>query len=286
MTPPATVGARLASWRPPRRTIGIVALGQAGFALRSDADLVLVDPFLSSRPDRLVDAVVDPGSLHGVRAVLATHEHEDHLDLPTWTVIAKASPDTVFVVPAPLVPLVTSAGIPGDRVIGARIGVSIQLGAARATAVPARHAVSIEDGYSLGDEGSREPRFVGYVLELDGVRLFHAGDSLADERIVRAAGEHRPDIALVPINGRDPEREGRGIVGNMSPDEAARVARDLAVAMAIPMHFDAIRGNTGRPDAFVRAIRRRHPTASVWVPGSGAGLVWPAAAGSWHGRSA
>ena len=130
------------------------------------------------------------------------------------------------------------------------------------------------------------PRFVGYVVELDGVTLFHAGDSLADERIVRAAGEFRPDIALVPINGRDPEREGRGIVGNMSPDEAARTARDLSVALAIPMHFDAIRGNTGRPDAFVRAMRRRHPTASVWVPGSGAGLVWPARAGSWHDRGA
>ena len=126
---------------------------------------------------------------------------------------------------------------------------------------------AIEDGYSLGDGEAGGPRFVGYVLELDGVTLFHAGDSLADERIVRAAGELRPDIALVPINGRDPEREGRGIVGNMSPDEAARTARDLSVALAIPMHFDAIRGNTGRPDAFVRAMRRHHPTASVWVPG-------------------
>jgi L-ascorbate metabolism protein UlaG (beta-lactamase superfamily) len=283
---PAAFGSRLASWRPPQGTVGIVALGQAGFALRGDADLVLIDPFLSLRPDRLVAPPVDPGSLQGVRAVLATHEHEDHLDLPAWAGIAHASPDAVFVVPAPLVPMVTSAGIPGDRVIGARIGLPVRAGGARATAVPARHAVSIEDGYSLGDGEAGGPRFVGYVLELDGVTLFHAGDSLADERIVRAAGELHPDVALVPINGRDPEREGRGIVGNMSPDEAARTARDLSVALAIPMHFDAIRGNTGRPDAFVRAMRRHHPTASVWVPGSGAGLVWPAHAGSWHDRGA
>ena len=111
MTPTASFGSRLASWRPPRGTIGIVALGQAGFALRGDADLVLVDPFLSLRPDRLVAPMVDPASLRGVRAVLATHEHEDHLDLPAWIVIADASPDAVFVVPAPLVPIVTSAGI-------------------------------------------------------------------------------------------------------------------------------------------------------------------------------
>jgi L-ascorbate metabolism protein UlaG (beta-lactamase superfamily) len=107
------------------------------------------------------------------------------------------------------------------------------------------------------------------------VRLYHAGDTLADDSIVRAVGEFHPDIALLPINGRDPERERRGIVGNMSPDEAARMARDLSVALAIPMHFDTIRGNVGRPDAFVRAMRRHHPTASVWVPGRGAAFVWP-----------
>ena len=57
MTPTAGIGSRLASWRPPRGTIGIVALGQAGFALRGDADLVLVDPFLSRRPDRLASSM-------------------------------------------------------------------------------------------------------------------------------------------------------------------------------------------------------------------------------------
>jgi L-ascorbate metabolism protein UlaG (beta-lactamase superfamily) len=273
--------ARLSAWRPPRESLGIVALGQAGFALRSRDDFVLIDPFLSPRPERLIDPIVDPRRLTGVRVVLATHEHEDHLDLPTWAALAEASPSARFIVPEPLVPLVADGGIPDDRVIGARIGTPIQAGDLRATAVPARHAVGIEDSYSLGDD--RAPRFVGYVVELDGVRLYHAGDTLGDERITAAAGRLHPDIALLPINGRDAEREGRGIVGNLSPDEAARVARDLSVALAIPMHFDTIRGNEGRPDAFVRAMRRRHPGASVWVPVTGAAFVWPTRGGSWPG---
>jgi L-ascorbate metabolism protein UlaG (beta-lactamase superfamily) len=70
------------------------------------------------------------------------------------------------------------------------------------------------------------------------------------------------------------------VVGNLTPDEEARMARDLSLTLAIPMHFDAIRGNEGRPDAFVRAMRRRHPTASVWVPGRGAALVWPSGSAS------
>ncbi len=275
MTAVAPAAARVAAWRPAPDAVWIVALGQAGFALGFRDELLLIDPFLSPRPDRLAEAAVDAAEMDGVTAVLATHEHEDHLDLPAWAVIAGTSPSARFVVPEPLVPLVTAAGIPADRVAAARVGSPIQLGGARATPVPARHAVRVEDGYSLGDHPPRPPRFVGYVVEIGGVRVYHAGDTLADERIVAAAAPLRPDIALVPINGRGPERERRGIVGNLSPDEAARVARDLGVRLAIPMHFDAIRGNTGRPDLFVRAMRRQHPTASVWVPAIGGGLAWP-----------
>ncbi len=282
---PDILARRLSAWRPPRDSVGIVALGQAGFALRSNDYLVLIDPFLSPRPERLIEPVVDPRGLVGVTAVLATHEHGDHLDLPTWAIIAEASPDARFVVPQPLVPIVTATGIPADRVSGARIGAPIDVGHVRATPVPARHAVSIEDGYSLGDQEHGIPRFVGYVVELDGVRLYHAGDTLADEILVRAAGELHPDIALLPINGRDADRERRGIVGNLSPDEAGRVARELSVALAIPMHFDTVRGNVGRPDAFVRAMRRHHPSASVWVPGIGAGFIWPSLGRSWQGKA-
>lgn len=282
MTPAVALAGRLSTWRPPLDSIGLVALGQAGFALVSRMDLVLVDPFLSPRPNRLADPVLDPRALPGVTVVLATHEHGDHLDLPTWTVIAETSPNARFVVPEPLLPLVAAAGIPDERMTGARIGTPIQVGAVRAMPVPARHAVRIEDGYSLGNQGHRAPRFVGYVVELDGVGLYHAGDTLTDEALIGAVAGLRPDIALLPINGRDPGRERRGVVGNMSPDEAAQLARDLSVALAIPMHFDAIRGNVGRPDAFVRAMRRHHPSGSVWVPGTGAALIWPSRGGSWR----
>jgi L-ascorbate 6-phosphate lactonase len=276
-TPP--LASLLSAWRPPGGAIGIVALGQAGFALRGGRDtLILIDPFLSPGPNRLLDPLVDPRALTGVTVVLATHEHGDHLDLPTWAIIADASPAATFIVPEPLLPLVAGAGIPSAGVIGARIGLPVEVGGVRATPVPARHGVHVEDAYSLGDLEHGAPRWMGYVVELEGVRLYHAGDTLADEAIVRAVSKLRPDIALLPINGRDPERERRDIVGNLTPDEAAQLARDVSVALAVPMHFDTIRGNEGRPGEFVRAMHELQPTASVWVPGLGAGLLWPAAA--------
>jgi L-ascorbate 6-phosphate lactonase len=272
----------LSSWRPPPGTIGMVALGQAGVAVRSGDDLVIIDLFASARRERLLEPVVDPRVLRDVTAVLATHEHGDHLDLPAWQQLAQASPAARFVVAEPLVPMVTEAGIPAMRVVGVRVGRPVRLGSATVTAVPARHGVDVVDGYSLGDPLT--PRWVGYVVELGGVRLYHAGDTLAHPRITRTVAALRPDIALLPINGRSAEREQRNVVGNMSPDQAARVARDLAVALAIPIHFDTIRGNTGRPDAFVRAMRRHLPAASVWVPGYAAAMVWPAGAAAWHER--
>ncbi|HET9614725.1 MAG TPA: MBL fold metallo-hydrolase [Candidatus Limnocylindrales bacterium] len=274
-------GARLKAWRPPDGSVGIVALGQAGIALRGRDALVLIDPFLSPRPGRIRDAPVAAADLAGVTLVLATHEHADHLDLEAWPAIAAGSPDARFVVPAPLRSLVVESGIRPDRVVAARPGAAIEHAGVVVTPVPARHGVHVADGYSLGPPGP--PRWVGYVVELDGVVIYHAGDSLADPAIVDAVRPHEPQIAFLPINGRDREREARDIVGNMTPDEAAQVAREIAAHLAVPIHFDAIEGNEGRPEAFVAAMRRHHPTASVWVPALGAGLVWPAAGRSWPG---
>jgi L-ascorbate 6-phosphate lactonase len=267
------LGPRLVAWRPPPGSIGIVALGQAGVAIRGRDDLVLIDPFLTRRADRISEPPVDAAALEGVTAVLATHEHADHLDLPIWPGIAAASPGARFVVAEPLVPVVTESGIASDRVLGARPGTTIDVGSARIRPVPAKHGIHVEDAYSLGP--SDAPRWLGYIVEVDGVRLYHAGDSLSDPVIVAAVRQHRPQIAFLPINGRDAEREARDIVGNMTPEEAAEMARDLGVDLAVPIHFNGIRGNEGSPDAFLRAMDRHHPNASVWVPTVGRSVTWP-----------
>jgi L-ascorbate 6-phosphate lactonase len=271
--------ARLSAWRPPRDAVGIVALGQAGIALRTVDDFILIDPFCSPHPARIGEPVADPAGLVTVTAVLATHEHADHLDLPTWSQLAQASPAARFIVPSPLVPLVEEARIAGERVTGISVAARLDLGRAHVTAVPARHGVDVEDGYSLGD--SETPRWVGYVVELGDVRLYHAGDTLADPAIVAAVAPLRPDVAFLPINGRDAARERRNIVGNMTPDEAARTAGELGVALAVPIHFETIRGNEGSPDAFVRAMREHNPSAAIWIPARGAAILWPAGPASW-----
>ncbi|HWM09319.1 MAG TPA: hypothetical protein VNO82_08235, partial [Solirubrobacteraceae bacterium] len=61
------------------------------------------------------------------------------------------------------------------------------------------------------------------------------------------------DIALLPINGRAPERR---VAGNLDGEEAAALAHEIGAGVAVPMHFEMFSFNTEPPDAFVAACER------------------------------
>jgi L-ascorbate metabolism protein UlaG (beta-lactamase superfamily) len=93
------------------------------------------------------------------------------------------------------------------------------------------------------------------VVSAGGVRVYHAGDTILFDGLVERLRELRIDLALVPINGRDDEREAQGIVGNMDAHEAARLASDIDADAVVPIHWDMFAGNPGDPAAFVAAAR-------------------------------
>jgi L-ascorbate metabolism protein UlaG (beta-lactamase superfamily) len=59
------------------------------------------------------------------------------------------------------------------------------------------------------------------------------------------------EIALLPVNGRDPVREADGIVGNLDTAEAVQLARRLGARTLIPYHWDGFAGNTEQPGRVV-----------------------------------
>jgi L-ascorbate metabolism protein UlaG (beta-lactamase superfamily) len=206
--------------------------------------------------------------------VLASHEHTDHLDLPTLKAAA-AEPASRFtlVVPQPLVGRVVSeTGLPNDRVIGAQPGTSIDRVGVRIHPVPARHGVNISDSYNFGEQLSDGlVRYLGYVVEIGGVRLYHAGDCIPYEGQIERLRALRPQLALLPINGRDFYRETeRNLVGNMDPREAARIADDIGASVLIPMHWELFDHNRGFPRDLVAFVAERYPELSVLVFGRGA----------------
>ena len=241
--------------------------GQAGFLIEADEARILVDPYLSERAERRYPPPIDPATLAGVDLVLCTHEHLDHLDLPTVVAVTATSPDARVVVPAPVTGQVTKAGVPADRVIGAVANEPLTDLAAPVYPIPARHGVDVVDAYTFGEELSGgQIRYLGYVVELGGARIYHAGDTIwwpGQEDALRALGVH---VALLPINGRDPVREAANIVGNLDHREAALLADAAGVDLLVPMHWDLFAGNVGFPDQLVAAVQRLGLDVPVLVP--------------------
>ena len=242
-------------------------LGQAGFVVAAGDTVALVDPFLSPYRGRAYESALTPADATDIDLVLVTHEHVDHFDAEAAPAIAAASPAAVFVVPAPIVDMVSEVGVPPDRVVGVQPGDRLDLAGIAIHPVPARHGVTMDDAYGFGEELSGGlVRFLGYVVEAGGVRLYHAGDTIHYAGMEARLADMRIDLAMLPINGRDPERESRDIVGNLNEREAAWLAREIRADLLVPMHYDLFARNRGYPSLLMHSIERDHPGVAVHVP--------------------
>jgi L-ascorbate metabolism protein UlaG (beta-lactamase superfamily) len=250
-------------------------LGQAGFILTGGSVSVAIDPFISDSLDgRLFPSPVSMADLASVDFVLCTHEHADHLDVQGLRELLGLAPGLRVVVPRPIIGVARAGGIPEANLVGMQPGEPFFRAGATVWAVPALHGIHMADAYTFGDENCAGlVRFLGYVVEIDGVRIYHSGDTLDHEGLAGTLRELRTDVALLPINGRDAEREARDIVGNLSAAEAADLAIRSGVRAAIPMHYDMFAGNPGSPAQFVRALEGSDIT--VLIPSRGAPVPLP-----------
>jgi L-ascorbate metabolism protein UlaG (beta-lactamase superfamily) len=257
----------LRTLRPHAGQVALSWLGQAGFAVRTLDTTALIDPFLSPYEGRRYDSTLDGASCHHIDVVLCTHEHLDHLDADAVPAIALASPQATFVVPTPIVDMITEAGVATDRVIGMQPDDTIELGSIGIRAVPAMHGVTMADAYGFGRELSGGMvRFLGYVIDAGGTSVYHAGDTIRFDGMAELLAPLEVDAALLPINGRDEERHARGIVGNLSEREAAELAADIGAGALVPMHYDLFTGNLGDPAEVIRAGDGPEPSVPVIAP--------------------
>jgi len=242
-------------------------LGQSGFAVRAGGTTLLLDPFLARHPDRLSPPPFAPEQATGVAAILCSHEHIDHFDAESLPGMAAASPEAKVVVPTPLVPRVTALGILPDRVIGAQPDEPFELDGVTIHPLPALHGVDVADAYTYGKELSDGLyRYLGYVVEAGGLRIYHAGDTLADEELEDRLSRLAPDVALLPINGRDHYREAQNLVGNLDHREAVRFTAVIGAGLLVPMHYDMFPTNLGYPAHAVDFAGRYHQDLGILLP--------------------
>jgi len=230
-------------------------LGQAGFRVDVGGRQLLVDPWLS--PHELRAIAIPPMSLaaEGVEWLLVTHEHIDHLDLPFLPQLLATSPDVRVVLPEPVAPALDGIVEP-DRILTVQPGDVVDLDGLRMHVVPAYHGVTMDDAYGDGSAIDGRPRFVGYVLE-SSPRVYHAGDTVVRVELLAALAGLGVEVALLPVNGRDADREARGIIGNMDAAEAVDLALAIGASTLIPYHWDGFAGNTTPPGAAADAADGR-----------------------------
>ena len=248
----------------PSRGVELTWLGQASFLIRAAGATLAVDPFLTPHPDRLVAPPDRAEAFTGLDGILITHEHWDHLDEDACRVLATASPQALFVAPLPIVDMIVALGVNAGRIAGLQPGDGARVGAAAVHALPACHAVHVADGYSLGgDPADRAVRFLGYAVAAGGVSVYHSGDTIALDGLAERLRELGVDAALLPVNGRRPEREAQDIVGNLEPEEAVELAAAAGARLLVPTHFDMFAANLGDPGRAVAFAAAEHPSLSV-----------------------
>lgn len=248
----------------PLDAIRIHWLGQAGFVISGSGGSVVIDPWFTEHELRL-SAPTERGQLPADTGwLLATHGHADHLDLPALPDLLRRFPGLQIVLPSPLLADVRAA-VPSARAHGVQPGDHLDDDWIHIDVVPAWHGVTVGDGYSRGPVGEPTPH-VGYVVRIGNATIYHAGDTISAPEIVEAVRAHRIDVALLPTNGRDAEREAAGILGNLDATEAARFAAALGARIAIPMHYDMVRGNTAPAGELATAMARLGLPVSVVMP--------------------
>lgn len=165
--------------------------------------------------------------------ILITHNHADHQSPADINRVRKAS--TVFVSSPPGVPTLQAA-VGGATIHSVIPGQRLTLGGVEIETVPM---------YNISRTNHpRAMNFVGYVLNIAGVRVYHAGDT---ERIPEMQ-TFAADVAMLPLGQR---------FTMTSVQQAVESALDVRARVAIPIHWGGAEGTQADADAFAAALRDR-----------------------------
>lgn len=241
----------------------VTYIGHATVLVDLDGVRLLTDPVLRSRVMHLRRiGPVAASALRGLDAVLLSHGHWDHLDLPSLDRLGRTLP---VVCPRGLGVLLRRRRF--EHVVEVEAGEEIRIGALTLAATVAEH-----DG-GRGPLGAKAAS-IGYLVT-GTRRIYFAGDTDLFDGMADLAPL---DVALIPVAGWGPKVGA----GHLDPHRAAEAVRRLRPRIAVPIHWGTfarigLRPEPEPPEKFRRAVYEVAPGVAVHIlqPGETLELLEP-----------
>ena len=187
-------------------------LGHSAFEIKIDNKKILIDPFLVKCPNYDISGVTD---------IFVTHGHGDHLG--SAIDISKKTGAKITAI----FELANYCASKGAITNGINLGGWINYDWGKAIAVPAFHSSSTPEGIYAGCP-------CGFIFEIEGKKIYHAGDTCLNYEMKTIGEVYSPEISLLPIGG----------YYTMDVEQATIASEWLNTRSVIPMHyntFDAIK---------------------------------------------
>lgn len=167
---------------------------------------------------------------HDADLILFTHPHYDHFSPDDFRKVAKS--DTLYIAPVAMKTDLEKAGIPSEQAVLLNPGDHITEKEISIEAVPAYNILKPMHRKKYG--------WLGYVIDLDGIRLYDAGD--IDD--IPEGEKVQTDVVFVPIGG----------TFTMNAKEAASFVNKIMPQVAIPIHYGTIVGKPADAQKFKKCV--------------------------------
>lgn len=185
-------------------------IGHSSFYIKTAEHGILIDPFIEGNPVADFDF-----NAHKITDILLTHAHADHFGdaIP----IAKKTGATITAI----FELANYCAKKGVKSQGANIGGRVKFPWGSIRLLNAVHSSSTPDGEYVGPP-------VSIFLEIEGKKIFHAGDTSLHSDLKMIGDVYLPDVAILPV----------GDFYTMGAEEAVIATKWLYPEIVIPMHFN------------------------------------------------
>jgi L-ascorbate metabolism protein UlaG (beta-lactamase superfamily) len=264
----------------PKQALQLSWLGHATVLMQLDGVSVLTDPIFGRvarvAVRRLGPPPIRPDELPHLDVIAVSHNHYDHLDVPSLRALRKLHPEALVLAPSGLAVWLRKRL--GDPVRALEWWDAVRIGSVEVVCVPAQH-------WSTRAIGDRlQTHWCGWLVRSDSGSAYMAGDTGFGPHFQAIAERFGPiDAAALPIGGYAPRWFMRD--QHIGPAEAVEAARILSASTLFPMHWGTYRLTDEPIDEPALLVRREAERAGQPLALLRPGGLWSATVldGEWKG---